>query len=139
VVVASHTDDDVLVRCVAAGCSGFVTKHESLESLVESIHAAHEGETVTPVSDLAPLMRRLPPTQRGLGASLRPREIEVLTLVASGLANKQIAHRLTLSLNTVRNHVQSVLYKLHAHSKLEAVATAVSEGVIDYPGKIVDL
>ena len=39
----------------------------------------------------------------------------------------------------MRNHVQSVLYKLHAHSKLEAVATAVREGIIDYPGKNIDI
>jgi putative two-component system response regulator len=139
VIVTSRADDDALVRCVAAGCSGFVTEHESVESLVASIHTAYEGEAVTPVSELAPLMRKLPPTNRGLGGSLRPREIEVLTLVASGLPNKQIAQRLTLSLNTVRNHVQSVLYKLHAHSKLEAVATAVREGVIDYPSKNIDI
>jgi putative two-component system response regulator len=137
VIVTSRTDDHALVRCVAAGCSGFVTRPESIDSLVNAIHAAHAGETVTPASELAPLIRKLQPTQRGLGASLRPREIEVLALVASGLPNKQIAQRLTLSLNTVRNHVQSVLYKLHAHSKLEAVATAVREGIIDYPGKAV--
>ena len=139
VIITSRADDDALVRCVAAGCSGFVTTHESIESLVESVHAAHDGEAVTPVDELLPLMRKLPPTQRGLGGSLRPREIEVLTLVASGLPNKQIANLLGLSLNTVRNHVQSVLYKLHAHSKLEAVATAVREGVIEYPGKTIDL
>jgi response regulator RpfG family c-di-GMP phosphodiesterase/DNA-binding CsgD family transcriptional regulator len=138
VVITSRTDDEALVRCVAAGCSGFVTRQESVESLVDSIRAAHEGDIVTPVSELVPLIRRLPSTRRGLGAALRPREIEVLNLVASGLPNKQIAQRLTLSLNTVRNHVQSVLYKLHAHSKLEAVATAVREGIIDYPGKIAD-
>jgi len=56
-----------------------------------------------------------------------------LRLMTSGSANKDIAHRLGLRLNTVRNHVQNVLYKLHAHSKLEAVANAVREGVIEYP------
>ncbi len=135
VIITANTDDHALLRCVAAGCSGFVTRHEPISSLVDAIHAAHEGETVTPVSDLAPLLVKLQPTRRGLGASLRPREIEVLTLVASGLSNKQIAQRLTLSLNTVRNHVQSVLSRLQAHSKLQAVATAVREGIIDYPGK----
>ncbi len=111
VIITPRADDDALVRCVAAGCSGFVTEQDSVEALVASIHAAYDGEEVTPVSELAPLMRKLPPTQRGLGGSLRPREIEVLALVASGLPNKQIASRLGLSLNTVRNHVQSVLYK----------------------------
>ena len=55
VIVTSRTDDDALVRCVAAGCSGFVTKDESIESLVESIHAAAEGEAVTPVERARPI------------------------------------------------------------------------------------
>ena len=58
-------------------------------------------------------------------------ELEVLRLMATGMANKALAQQLHLSLNTVRNHVQHVLYKLGAHSKLEAVATAVREGVIE--------
>jgi len=67
-----------------------------------------------------------------MGSALRPREIEVLGLVAEGFANKEIARRLSVSLNTVRNHVQSILYKLNAHSKLEAVATGVREGIVAY-------
>ncbi len=55
--------------------------------------------------------------------------------MASGLVNKQIGQHLDITLNTVRNHVKNILYKLQAHSKLEAVATAVSEAVIDYPGR----
>jgi DNA-binding NarL/FixJ family response regulator len=50
--------------------------------------------------------------------------------MASGAPNRAIAAQLYVSLNTVRNHVQHILDKLHAHSKLEAVATAVREGVI---------
>ena len=71
-----------------------------------------------------------------MGSDLTARELEILTLVAAGLVNKQIAQRLHLTLNTVRNHVQNVLYKLQAHSKLEAVATAVREGIIDYPSAV---
>ena len=133
VMLTARTDDQAMVRAIQAGCSGFITKHEPVDALVAAIHAAHDGEVVAPVRDLAPLLRRLRPSQRGLGRSLRPREIEVLALVAAGLPNKQIAERLTLSVNTVRNHVQSILYKLQAHSKLEAVATGVREGVIQYP------
>ena len=59
-------------------------------------------------------------------------------MIASGLVNKQIARRLGLSLNTVRNHARNILHKLGAHSKLEAVATAVREGIIDYPGEARD-
>jgi DNA-binding NarL/FixJ family response regulator len=65
-----------------------------------------------------------------VGADLTPREIEVLKLLADGVSNQQIAEKLVLSMHTVRNHVQNVITKLGAHSKLEAVATAVREGII---------
>jgi PAS domain S-box-containing protein len=68
---------------------------------------------------------------QALASHLGPREVEVLGLMATGISNKALAQQLHLSLNTVRNHVQSVLYKLDAHSKLEAVAVAVRDGIIE--------
>jgi DNA-binding NarL/FixJ family response regulator len=135
-MLTARTDDDALVRAIAAGCSGFVRKADAVETLLDAVVAAHEGETVTPQGELAPLLRRLRPTHRGLGAEVTPRELEILGLIVAGLVNKQIAERLGLRLNTVRNHVQNILTKLHAHSKLEAVATAVREGIIDYPSGV---
>jgi putative two-component system response regulator len=132
VMLTARTDDQSLVRAIAAGCSGFVKKEDAVDSLLEAILAANEGETITPPSELAPLLRQLRPTQRGLGADLTPRELEILRLFAAGQVNKQVAQGLGLRLNTVRNHAQSILYKLQAHSKLEAVATAVREGIISY-------
>jgi putative two-component system response regulator len=137
IMLTARTDDHALVRAIAAGCSGFVKKEDAVDELLDAIVAAHEGESISLPTNLVPLLRRLRPTYRGLGADLTPRELEVLGLIASGLVNKQIAQRLTLSLNTVRNHAQNILYKLQAHSKLEAVATAVREGVIDYPNEAV--
>jgi DNA-binding CsgD family transcriptional regulator len=61
-------------------------------------------------------------------ASLTSRELQVLGLMAAGLPNKQIADRLFISLHTARNHVKSILHKLAAHSRLEAVAIAVHDG-----------
>ena len=78
-------------------------------------------------------LRQLPTAQPGIGADLTPRELEVLQLIAAGLINKQIAKNLGLRLNTVRNHSQNILYKLRAHSRLAAVATAVRDGIIRYP------
>jgi putative two-component system response regulator len=132
VMLTARTDDQSLVRAIAAGCSGFVKKEDAVESLLEAILAANDGETITPPTELVPLLRQLRPTQRGLGADLTPRELEILRLFAAGQVNKQVAQGLGLRLNTVRNHAQSILYKLQAHSKLEAVATAVREGIIGY-------
>ena len=133
IMLTVRNDDQSLVRAIESGCSGFVRKDDAVDSLLEAIVAAHEGETIAAPSDLTPLLRQLRPTHRGLGSDLTPRELEILRLSASGLVNKQIAERLGLRLNTVRNHVQNVLSKMQAHSKLEAVATAVREGIVGYP------
>jgi DNA-binding NarL/FixJ family response regulator len=133
VMLTGRTEDAAMVRAIGAGCSGFVTKTEGTEVLFDAIVAAHEDETFLSPTDLAHLLGQLRPTTRRLGDDLTLRELEVLDLVASGTVNKLIAQRLGLSLNTVRNHVQKILYKLQSHSKLEAVATAVREGIIGYP------
>src|SRR5437899_1001091 len=79
---------------------------------------------------LARLLPRLRHNPRGLGTDLTPREVEVLSLLSEGVSNQQMAEKLVLSMHTVRNHVQNVITKLGAHSKLEAVATAVREGIL---------
>ena len=69
--------------------------------------------------------------EAGHGVDLTPREMEILKYSSRrGMSNAAIAERLVLSLHTVRNHVQNVIGKLGAHSKLEAVATAVREGIL---------
>ncbi|MGZ6962426.1 MAG: response regulator transcription factor, partial [Ilumatobacteraceae bacterium] len=65
---------------------------------------------------------------------LSRREIQVLGLLAQGLSTSELATRLELSINTVRNHVQKAIRRLGAHSKLEAVAIAQREGIIGTAG-----
>jgi DNA-binding NarL/FixJ family response regulator len=137
IMLTARTDDPALVRAIASGCSGLVQKADTTDHLFAAIVAACGGEAIAGASELTPLLRQLLPTHRGLGADLTPRELEVLELMASGLINKQVARVLGLRLNTVRNHSQSILLKLKAHSRLEAVATAVRDGIIDYPSKTV--
>jgi putative two-component system response regulator len=131
VMLTDRTDHQAFVRAIGAGCAGFVTKTEPVETLVGAIRAASEDDELPPVIDLPKLLSGLDPTSRQLGLDLGRRELEVLRLVASGLSNKAIAERLYISVNTVRNHVKSILQKLDAHSRLEAVATAVREGLIE--------
>ncbi|MEY2458410.1 MAG: hypothetical protein QOG30_240, partial [Acidimicrobiaceae bacterium] len=99
--------------------------------LLEAVRIAFRGPMMHSPAPTPRRARRRP--TGGHASELTGREHDVLVLIAAGLANKQIALRLGLSLNTVRNHAQNVLYKLQAHSKLEAVATAVREGIITYP------
>jgi DNA-binding NarL/FixJ family response regulator len=128
-------DQPLPVGAVGGG-AGFVAKTAGVDILVEAIHYVHEGEAPSSVISM-PRLAFLPhPTTSILGSDLRPRELEVLRLMATGMANKALAADLHLSLNTVRNHVQSILYKLDAHSKLEAVATAVRAGLIELDNQV---
>lgn len=136
IMLTVHTDDRSLVQAIEAGCCGFVKKEEAVEVLLDAIVAVYDGEMLVSPSDLPLLLRGLRATHRGLGADLTRRETEVLELISGGSVNKLIAKQLGLRLNTVRNHVQNILNKLQAHSKLEAVATAVREGIIAYPTEV---
>ena len=130
VMLTSWSDHETLSRAVTAGCSGFVSKGESGETLMAAIVAAHHGEIPEKFVELRGVLGRLQRTNRGIGADLNPRELEVLELMAAGATNKVLASELYISVNTVRNHVQNIFYKLDVHSKLEAVATAVQEGIL---------
>lgn len=133
VMLTSFVDVDVLVAAIEAGCSGFVTKHKAADELTTAVRLAVEGEALVSPDMLARLLPRLRPSYHGVGADLTPREREVLDLLAQGQSKEAIARRLFLSANTVRNHIQNILGKLGAHSRLEAVATATREGLIHRP------
>lgn len=132
VMLTSFTDDAVLIAAIEAGCSGYVLKHKGVQELVDAVRSAHAGEALISPAMLARLLPKLQRNHRGVGAELTPREIEVLRLLADGLSNQAISQRLTISLHTVRNHVQNIITKLQVHSKLEAVAAAVREGIIRF-------
>jgi DNA-binding NarL/FixJ family response regulator len=120
---------EVLDLALGAGCAGYLEKTSALHELAPAVRAAAAGELVlSPEQAVRHIRDR---SLRPATVTLTAREVEVLRLVSEGLSNKAIAVRLTLSLNTVRTHVQRVLMKLEAHSKLEAVAIARRSGLLD--------
>ncbi|MBW3662520.1 MAG: response regulator transcription factor [Actinobacteria bacterium] len=133
VMVTASDHDTVLAAAIEAGCTGYVTKDRAAQEVVSAVRAASRGEMTVPPAMLAKLLPRMRSQRRPVGA-LSPRELEVLQLLAEGLSNQDIADRLVLSISTVRNHVQNVITKLGVHSKLEAVTTAMRQGIIDAPG-----
>jgi DNA-binding NarL/FixJ family response regulator len=135
VMLTGSADDRVLVAAIEAGCSGFLTKDRVAAEVAGAVRAVAAGEALITPHQLARLLPRLSRSKQVVGADLTNREREVLTHLARGKSNKSIAAELHLSVNTVRNYVQALLTKLGAHSKLEAVATAVRAQIIDYPSE----
>lgn len=131
VMLTSFGDDRILFEAIDAGCAGLLTKDRPADEVIRAVHAAANGEALVSPSQLALLRDRFTRRSHTLGDDLTEREREVLTLMARGWSTKSVATHLHLTVNTIRNYVQSVITKLGAHSKLEAVSTAVREGIID--------
>lgn len=132
VVLTGDDSDDAMLSAVEAGASGFLLKSGPASDIVDAVRLAAAGETTIPAGTLTRLfaLRRRREEALRDRPTLTAREQEVLHLMASGADNKTIAARLTLSIHTVRNHVESILEKLEAHSKLEALAKAYELGIL---------
>ena len=135
VLMSASVDDASLVHAIESGAAGFLSKSATIDELVHAIRAAAAGEVLVSPALLARLLPRLSRDRLGVGTELTPREVEVLEVLSGGLSNSDIAAELGISVNTVRNHVQNILTKLSVHSKLEALAVAVREGIIDPAGR----
>lgn len=133
VMLTASNDEGVLAAALDAGCTGFVTKAESLSTVIGAVRGAAAGEAVITPSLLARLLPRLAQRGRGPSTDLTKRESEVLRLIVEGKSNQEIADQLVLSRDTVRNHVSSILSKLGVHSKLQAAAIAVQRGLVVPP------
>lgn len=137
VILTSATEDEVLLRAIDAGASGFITKHRAINDVIAAVRAAHSGEMLIPPAMLLGLLSRLYQRQRQeeqARASLEPltpRERQVLQALAQGLDVSQVATHLRISPNTVRTHLQNAMSKLGVHSKLEAVVMALKYGLIE--------
>ena len=129
-VVALLPDEGHAANAWAAGARGLLPRHTGTESLLATVTAVSQGMVVLDpdlASVLAPSAGQLPV---GPPIELTPRERDVLTLLAEGLPNKSIAHRLNISEHTVKFHVNSLFSKLGAGSRTEAVITATRVGLI---------
>jgi DNA-binding NarL/FixJ family response regulator len=134
-VVAGEEDEDILAEVVHAGASGYLTKGYRLTELITAIRQIHAGDTLVPTHMLGGLLDRLirrariqDEAKRRL-SRLTPREREVLELLAQGGDNDSIADQLVISPETARTHIQNVLVKLGVHSRLEAAAVALHNGL----------
>lgn len=130
-VLTGEASPAVAARVIEAGGSGLVLKSSALEELIEAIRRVAAGEIALGPGMLAGVFDQLTGRVSGPGRTLTARERETLALLADGASTEELSERLQVARNTARNHVQRVLEKLGARSKLEAVAIARREGLLD--------
>jgi two-component system nitrate/nitrite response regulator NarL len=126
IIMLTAYDDEVYVRnLIGLGVAGYVLKDEAPETLVRAIRVALDGDTWFSRRVIDILAR--PAAKSGEvenGDHLTDREYEVLSLMAKGMSNNQIADALSVAEGTIKNHVVNIYQKLDLHSRAEAVAWA---------------
>lgn len=128
VVLTAFDTDDRIVAAVRAGAQGYLLKGSPREEIFAAIRAVGAGGALIPPVVASKLLRRVRAADRP--DALTPREREVLALVAEGLSNAAIGERLFISERTVKFHVSSILSKLGAKNRTEAVALGRERGEI---------
>ncbi|MCK2219135.1 response regulator transcription factor [Actinomadura sp. ATCC 31491] len=130
-VLTGEATASMAARVVQSGGAGLLVKSSRLGELESAVREVAAGGVVFPPALLPGVFDRLTGRVGHLGAQLTARERETLLLLAEGASTDEISERLGVARNTARNHVQHVLEKLGARSKLEAVAVARREGLLD--------
>jgi DNA-binding NarL/FixJ family response regulator len=132
-ILTTFETDNHVIQALKVGASGYVLKDSSAEAIVSSLVAVMSGERVmaSAVANRVLEMLTGTTTPKEFYDGLTNREIEILKLLANGMANKQIAYRLKISEKTVRNHVSNTYEKLGIYDRSQAVLYAVKKGLVE--------
>ena len=135
-ILTMHDDDEYLFRSLKAGASGYILKSAPSEDLLKAVRTVYKGEAYLYSSATKRLIEGyLSFAEKGEEDSielLSPREREILSYVALGYSNKDIAERLIISVKTVENHKAKIMEKLQFTSRPELVKYAMKKGLIDF-------
>lgn len=131
IVLTSFKEDELVEGALQAGAIGYLLKNVSADELADAIRKAHEGKpTLAPEATEALIKATGRKRESGISEELTSREKEVLKMMAEGLSNPEIAQKLFVSRSTVKFHVSSILSKLGAASRTEAVSKALQFKII---------
>lgn len=140
VMLTISDEEQDLYDAVRAGATGYLLKDIPGEEIADGLRQVAAGQSlISPpmasklLHEFAQLIKRQEDRPAMPVPRLTDRELQVLRLVARGMANKDIAAELFISENTVKNHVRNILEKLQLHSRMEAVMYAVREKILDLP------
>lgn len=132
ILLTGYREKSLAVQAMEEGCDGFLRKTASVGEVAQAVRDAQAGEAVFSSQDLVMVARSMRATRAGATtADLTGRELEVLRMLTAGMSTEAMAQQLFVSSHTIRSHVRSLLLKLDAHSKLEAVAIATRAGLIE--------
>ncbi len=133
IILTTFGLDDYVSKAIALGCSGFLLKDATSDTLVEAIRTVYSGDAVLAPSLLRTVFDRARPSIRTQDVpgidDLTEREFEVLKQLATGLSNAEIAEQLYLSEATVKTHITRILAKLGVRDRVQAVIAAFTAGI----------
>jgi two-component system, NarL family, response regulator LiaR len=134
-VLTVSADDETVAEAIEAGASGYLLKDASGDEIASGVRAAAAGEALISPRIAARVLERMRPPGGGVGpgaggAELTDREVEVLRLLSAGRDNAAIAQELFISPRTVKNHISSILAKLHVDNRIQAAVYAVRKGLV---------
>ncbi|MEO8211339.1 MAG: response regulator transcription factor [bacterium] len=128
IMLTVHEDLSLVFQALSAGACGYLDKSASEEKILDSIKEIYDGGA--PMSyKIAKLV--VSSFQKKTEAMLTQREFDVLDQLCKGHSYKEIAYKLFITVGTVRHHIKNIYYKLHVHSKSEAVAKALKERIVN--------
>ena len=130
IVLTSYAEDENVIPALKAGASGYVLKDVEPAELADGVRRVHRGEALLHPAIAARVLREVVEPQPDRDV-LTPRELDVLRLLARGLANKLIARELGIAERTVKTHVSSILAKLGLTDRTQAALYAVRERLAD--------
>ena len=132
IMLTVFDDDDNILKAIMAGADGYLLKKSSPIKILSALEEAiSDGSPMTAsvAKKIIELFKNYAPSKTE-DFYLSGRELEVLDLIVNGFENQEIADSLFISVQTVRNHIRHIYDKLHVHSKSQAVAKAIREGIV---------
>ncbi|MEU9182424.1 response regulator transcription factor [Streptomyces sp. NPDC048550] len=130
-IVTSFTEQRTVVPALRAGAAGYVYKDIDPDALAGAIRSVHAGHVLLQPEVAEALLSQEEQPSSSRGGSLTEREREVLSLIADGRSNREIARALVLSEKTVKTHVSNILMKLDLSDRTQAALWAVRHGITD--------